>query len=105
MPLSRRSFARVRGAALVGPFAGDPDSERLGALYLESVGDEANVDALLDAVWGSWSEAQRNADADAVWETLRQQHRADMGAGRTLFLGGWLLSLSEARVHALAALL
>lgn len=81
-----------RARALVGIFS-DPQSARaVGRAFLEQRPEEADVAQLLDRLPES---------ADRV----RARHREDCAAGRTLELRGFVLSETEARLYALAALL
>jgi hypothetical protein len=99
---------------------GDPDVERLasilekafglpgvgdvGAVYLEREPAERDRTVLVTRLCGQWSAAERAAPPGDVVAHIRRQHRSDFGAGRTVAVGGWILSHTEARIGALAAL-
>ena len=97
---TRRLLARLR----LGPAA-----PALGREYLELFPHEAEIDTLLRAV-GAEPGAGCQPDVgalEAVEQIARRLRRAetdDFAAGRVVELSGWVLSRSEARLCALAAL-
>jgi len=76
---------------LDGLFSDLGSAKRIGARYLKSYPHEANRDRLLSSV-----AEHRSALMLAI--------RSDYRSGRTLEIEGWQLSLTEARICALAAL-
>jgi len=73
---------------------------RLGREYLGSHPGETEPAALLKLL----VPAAARLDDAAARERMLEQVRADYAEGRTLILSGWVLSVSEARLCALAAL-
>lgn len=79
----------------------------IGLAYLADRPEERDTGLLLagvlDADVGGASPVRRLAAADLhAW--LRQRNRADFAAGRTVWVEGWLLAQTEARLYALAAM-
>jgi hypothetical protein len=131
--IERRAFLRGAGAAtalglaaptLLAFFAGcgresalarslsgffaDPESARaVGREYLELAPDEPDADAVLERLAGprlrEW-EALAASDPDRLVQALRLQHRSDFAHERVVAIRGWVLSETEARLCALAAL-
>jgi hypothetical protein len=131
--IERRAFLRGAGAAtalglatpaLLAFFAGcgresalarslsgffaDPDSARaVGREYLELSPDEADpatvLERLAGAHLGEW-EALASSDPERLVQALRLQHREDFEHERVVAIRGWVLSETEARLCALAAL-
>lgn len=81
-----------------------PGVRDVGAAYLEREPAERDRGVLLSHLCGQWSTAERAAPPGDVVAHIRRQHRNDFGAGRTVAVGGWILSHTEARIGALAAL-
>ena len=93
--------------SLSGFFA-DPESARaVGREYLELSPDEADADTVLERLAGpqrrEW-EALAASDPDRLAQALRLQHRSDFAHERVVAIRGWILSVTEARLCALAAL-
>lgn len=95
-------------AALAG-FFGDRSSARaLGAEYLRLFPNEDDDTRLVRRLAGGrrreseWEQLAA-ADPDALFARVRECHRDDFAAGRTVSLRGWVLSETEARLCALAA--
>ena len=66
---------------------------------LEKAGSEKAAVVVMSAPGGDrWS-------ATALAQTLRERSRTDFHEGRIVNVDGWMLSLTETRVYALAALL
>jgi hypothetical protein len=79
----------------------------VGAAYLARAPAEADRERLLALLTGDHVAGYRElaaADPDALLARLRAQHRDDFAAGRVADVDGWILSLTEARLCALAAL-
>jgi hypothetical protein len=81
-----------------------PGVRDVGAAYLEQEPAERDRALLVSRLCGPWSDAERAAPPSDVVAHIRRQHRSDFGAGRTVAVGGWILSHTEARIGALAAL-
>jgi len=124
--MDRRSF--VKGAALglaapslltalsgcgrdaeletrLADFYGDPTAAaEIGRAYLRVTPEEQDPEVLLEALAGAdldaWQELARR-DPAALREAVRERHRADFDAGRTVRLHGWVLSHTEVRLAAL----
>ena len=129
----RRSFLRGAGAAtalglaapaLLAFFAGcgresglarslsaffaDPASARaVGREYLALSLDETDAASVLERLAGThlreW-EALAASDPERLVRALRLQHRGDFAYERVVAIRGWVLSQTEARLCALAAL-
>lgn len=121
--LERRAFLRAlvelaAAGVWLGPLAAcarDPLREQLGAfyaereaaaalgrLYLEANPGESDPELLMERLAGGIERPR--SDAAALARHLRARHRADFEHGRLTSLDGWLLSQTEARLCALAAL-
>lgn len=78
---------------------GEVHVRAIGLHYRKSLPDAGDVEAMRTAI-------MMNAEyGPALPEQLRQQIRGDFGAGRTLLIDGWVLSVTEARQCALFSLL
>jgi hypothetical protein len=93
--------------ALVG-FYRDPESAaRVGQAVLAAVPSEATAEAVVAALAGDRRaelEALAASDPAALRALLQEQHRRDFEDGRTVAIDGWVLSRTEARLCAVAAL-
>src|SRR5687767_455848 len=79
---------------------GDTGAARIiGERYLQVHSEDRDINRLLVAIL----DKTRFADAQAMANQLLQRREADFVRGRVVFVAGWLLSLTEARVCALAA--
>jgi len=80
----------------------------VGVEYLRSVPSEAKPNLLIDLIC-SCDGGQRaeftQADEQRLVELLRVRERQDFEYGRVVNLRGWILSKTESRVCALAALI
>ena len=100
-----------RESALARPLSGffaDPDSARaVGREYLELSPDEADAATVLERLAGAhlreW-EALVASDPERLLQALRLQHRGDFAHERVVAIRGWVLSETEVRLCALAAL-
>ena len=101
----RVSAAKARRLAevLVPAFAGSAAAAKLGAAYLEQFPDEADLRRLAARLTADWSAQERSAAPAELVARVRRQHRHDFDEGRTVVLKGWIVSITEARVGALAA--
>jgi hypothetical protein len=93
--------------SLAGFFA-DPESARsVGRAYLELASDGPDADTVMERLAGpqlaEW-EALAASDPDRLAQALRDRHRSDFAHERVVALRGWILSETEARLCALAAL-
>jgi hypothetical protein len=75
----------------------------LGRAYLEKVPQEASLTALLKAIESDFSPGPRPL-GEINEPLLRQRAAKDFEAGRIVELNGWVVSLAEARLCAVAAL-
>jgi hypothetical protein len=87
---SRRPLLRLRDVR---------SAAKIGEAWLERADPRPNAAELTAALT---REAPGNAAALA--EHLRRRHLEDFASGRTLLVGSWLLSETEVRIYALAAL-
>lgn len=89
--------------ALVHGLLGDVRSARMiGDQYLRSAGDE-DIVALASHLQLDRLASLGEAVAQKVW--IEESIRRDFGRGSTTQVGGWVISLTEARLCALADLL
>ncbi|WP_158044312.1 hypothetical protein [Skermanella pratensis] len=91
-PEARRLLALLRSPAA---------ARRIGLAYLETSVDEADPAKLVALIVGDGVD-RGTADGDLLRHVAERQ-RADFAAGRTVKLDGWVLSRTEARLYALAA--
>ena len=95
------------GARLVG-LLGDPESARtVGVEYVRAVPSEASVATLVDTVAARLPgglRAIRAATDDELRALLGARTRRDFADEDLIVLQGWVLSVTEARLFALAAL-
>jgi len=97
----------VLAGSLSGFFA-DPQSARtVGWEYLKLSPDEKDADTVVERLAGprrrEW-QALAASDPDRLVQELHLQHRSDFGHERVVAIRGWVLSETEARLCALAAL-
>jgi hypothetical protein len=133
--LSRRAFLSMLGvfaaigfvqpagalAGLGGSAASDPlvsklarfftqkeSASRVGREYLRCVPGEADARLLVDLICSTREERRKvfaGADKGKLRELLMLQQRRDFESGRTVNVRGWILSQTEVRLCALAALI
>lgn len=89
LPEARRLLTLLRSPAA---------ARRIGRAYLEKAGDEADPAKLVALIMGEGG----TVEGDLLRHVAERQ-RADFAAGRTIKLDGWVLSRTEARLYALAA--
>jgi hypothetical protein len=89
---------RLRGACLRALPADEAQPERLAALVLAGLA----ADAAAEGAAGGAAAAIAPA---ALPRLIRQASRRDFAKGRISYVDGWMLSATETRVYALAALL
>jgi hypothetical protein len=106
---SRRSGDEPRAGTFAGratSFVDDLDAaRRLGRTYLDEHPQEAGEPRLRRLLVESspgWSRAQAAVDPEVLRTLARREARRDYAAGRVVSVGGWYLSLTEARLAALA---
>jgi hypothetical protein len=89
-------------------FFDDPErAGAVGAAYRRATPTESTIDALLARVLDAGvAEARALAATDpgALYERLRAQHESDFAFDRVANVGGWMLSLTEARVCAVVSI-
>jgi hypothetical protein len=79
----------------------------VGIEYLKCVPKEADVHTLVHLIFSTKSELRtelNKADTNKFRKLLLLQQRQDFEHGRTVKVQGWILSETEARLCALAAL-
>ncbi len=80
----------------------------IGKEYLRCVPKESNIDVLVDLICspggGEQREVMYSGDAKALRAILSSRQRDDFANGRTIKVQGWILSATEVRLCALAAL-
>ena len=102
--LAERGPAQRRDQ-LVSVLAHPRAAERLGTLYLEIFPEERSLDQLVDAIDASLAGNGRSApSATGLVARLRARIRRDFEEDRVRIIDGWLLSVTELRLAALAAL-
>src|SRR5690606_29257250 len=91
---------------LVRLFAHRESAVVVGRRYLALAHEPADAAALAARVAGNPRGYARlcAADAVALRALVARQERRDFAAGRTVTVDGWVLSLTEARLCAIAAL-
>jgi hypothetical protein len=122
---SRRDFCHVLAGLILfglgrpGPTASDPLARRLGRFfadplsasmvgseYLRSRPDEADGPRLVDMICSGSAERRAElagADDEALRRFVVSQQRRDFEDGRVVKVRGWILSETECRLCALAA--
>ena len=98
-PSSAEAAARV----LAGPLAESPEVADLGRRILARGSSGPTLELLTAALTEGWPEAPRE-EVEAA-SRLQRQHLDEFARGRTAEVDGWVLSLTEARLCALVALL
>ncbi len=92
---------------LAGFYEDRASAAAVGRAYLEGAPEEARRDVLLDRLCGprrsEWAALARSAPEE-LFAAIRSQHRSDFEAGRVASVDDWILSLTEARMCAIAAL-
>ncbi|GAC1343092.1 MAG: hypothetical protein NVSMB18_18270 [Acetobacteraceae bacterium] len=88
----------TRARGLLDLFADPARARGLGEAYLALLNQRPSPAALTDAVWGDL------AGSGPLRTRVADQIRRDYASGRITCLDGWLLSVTEARLCALAAL-
>jgi hypothetical protein len=79
-------------------------ARRVGQVYLQKAPDEADRGRLLTRLFPELAPA-RHAKSPAAWrQSYAAKCRQDFADGHTVRLDGWVLSRTEARLCALAAL-
>jgi hypothetical protein len=82
-------------------------AEIIGWQYLQSTATEKNVETLIDLVCSTQSLGRReflDMDKDRLRAVFASQQRDDFANNRTVKVQGWILSETEVRLCALAAL-
>jgi hypothetical protein len=111
LPVVRQARGRVvasdpAAARLIGLLKHRHSARALGSVYLATHAQEADAQKLVELVIRSDDDpliADRTSDAGLrAW--LRRRQARDFATGRIVNQGGWLLSATEVRICALAAL-
>jgi len=109
--LAPLSWSCHRGVAPKAALAGFFDDRRsaaiVGRVYLNAQPEAVDADELVASIVDDSDRAHRDwnalwRDPDAMREALRERHREDLARGDVVDVDGWLLSLTEARLCALA---
>ena len=100
-PGSARAAAPPEARCLLALLRSPAAARRIGRAYLETAGDEAEQAKLAALIVGDGVDGG-TVDGDLLRHVAERQ-RADFAAGRTVKVGGWVLSRTEARLYALAA--
>ena len=93
--------------ALAGFYSEPASAARVGQAVLSAVPAEATIEAVVAALAGDRRaelDALAASDPGGLRRLLREQHRRDFEDGRTVDIDGWVLSRTEARLCAVAAL-
>lgn len=94
--------------ALSGVLRHQRSARVIGQAYLRSLPGSVDVEFLLDSMWrhepGTYRSFHRLRTAE-IKIIMQDKIRGDFAAGRTVIVRGWLLSQTEARLYAIAALL
>jgi hypothetical protein len=88
-------------------FHNKESARAIGLAYLRTVPEEANAQQLTQLICSSWEQRYDelvHANAAKIKTILLRQQRQDFEKGRIIELEGWILSETEARLCALAAL-
>jgi hypothetical protein len=96
----RRAAAAGPAARLVGIFREPASARAIGRAYLRQAPEEADAARLLALIHPGDCAA---LSASELRRAVAARQRADFAAGRTVLLDGWVLSRTEARLCALAA--
>jgi hypothetical protein len=76
----------------------------IGSAYLRGAPDEREPGRLADLIASRCGEGVFDLDGDALRRCLGRQTRRDFSDGRVVTIHGWMLSVTEARICGLAAL-
>ena len=102
MRLERDSFDRPTADRLLRITGCGPSSAVVGRCYLQSYPDERSVTRLVNQLTADLDLSQSRAPAE-IRAAISVRVRRDFVEGRTVAVHGWILSRTEARVSALAA--
>ena len=92
-------------ARLVALFAAPESAAAIGRAYLAERPMEADPETLVAGILpGRSARELAMLDGTRLRALVRERHRGDFAAGRTATLSGWILSRTELRLCALAAL-
>ena len=104
-PLPAPAAASPLAGRLAGLLAARDSAAVLGRAYLEGASEEAAADRLVALILPGRREGDLAGAEDSRLRALvGERHRSDFANGRTVVLRGWILSCTEARLYALAAL-
>lgn len=113
MALPASALARPAGdvspplASRLGRLFSNGESARvIGQRYLDLAPGEANLERLMALICHSEENYARLAhtDTEQLRAMLLGQQRADFARGRTIMIDGWILSETEVRLCAVAAI-
>ena len=91
----------------LGRFFSNSESARvIGQRYLELTPSEADPERLMALICHTEEDRARltHADTEQLRKILLDQQRMDFARGRTIMLDGWVLSETEVRLCAVAAI-
>lgn len=97
---------RVLAARIARCFRHKASARTIGRAYLVQAPHEAEVELLLERILASMGATggYRSRDVRLLFKQIHRAVRQDFEGGHTIRLKGWILSQTEARVCALAAL-
>lgn len=95
------------GGRLSRFFANGESARAIGRRYLALTPEESDINRLTTLICGAPENYVHltRSRPDETRSLLAAQQRADFAAGRTVMVDGWVLSQTEARLCALAALI
>ncbi|HTT80754.1 MAG TPA: hypothetical protein VMF86_13825 [Stellaceae bacterium] len=98
--------AETGHAALAALCAGLPAAGTIGRACLRALpADVATPERLARLILADLPAVSGRASARVLARAIRERSRADFRDGRIVSVDGWMLSLAEARLYALATLL
>lgn len=80
----------------------DPDVRAIGQAYLKHAPQENDKERLIALLSGDVTRAPEDGAGDDAGRLLRGRIRQDFEEDRTVSVKGWMLSVTEARIYALA---
>jgi hypothetical protein len=89
--------------ALLSALADRRAAAMVGRLALDAAPSPGNADAIADGIWSRLA-MEQTGDVAAIRARLSAVIRDDFATERTIRLDGWLVSETEARLCALAAM-
>lgn len=97
--------AKPAHEGLTEALAQDENACAVGRCYLEHHPEEANWQLLTSAVYGRACDEPMSGGRDTLTNQLVCRITADFEEERVVYLEGWMLAVTEARLCAMAALI